>query len=462
MLGDWITKRLADRTFELKCPTMQLVITPDYTVSVFEGTGRVWFDGSGHMRFSMLCKLTPSELERKWLPRLHMLGLPPERYPEAATDYLQLRVRDLQGRDWTSNWLIPCASFPERSGYIEIYGGIESMSSFQKTPKAENTGRAEFVLLDKTQLPLTKMTETQTWQDGDLVRFSEGLNREVIEASGIRVHFEESPQNKSLRCTIVPTGGGQLLNNISLYVVQALRFMMSKPYHPAYYVQEWPDRQVIHIDGRIGDAPKSNLMPPFSPGDVKDYPAMWAIFASYLEYLLRNSNGIAHFHPISLEYAGVMQASKGSLEGFALALSVAVEGVLEICRKLSESEDSSHAKPNIEALVDHIKDWRGDDRLVERAVGAVRSFTGSSAVDKLRRLSELNVINEEYIARWKELRNKCAHGGAYIESDKLQIEALVKSATTLLHRIVLHEIGYNGPSTDYCRDEQPRQMRTGG
>ncbi|HHT9108615.1 MAG TPA: hypothetical protein ACFYEF_03300 [Candidatus Wunengus sp. YC63] len=78
MLHDWIIQRFIDHTFELKCPEMRLCITPAYTTEVFNGSGRIWITTAGQLRFSMLAKLTCSDLQREWLPRLKMLGHPPK------------------------------------------------------------------------------------------------------------------------------------------------------------------------------------------------------------------------------------------------------------------------------------------------------------------------------------------------------------------------------------------------
>lgn len=451
MLHDWIIQRFIDHTFELKCPEMRLCITPAYTTEVFNGSGRIWITTAGQLRFSMLAKLTCSDLQREWLPRLKMLGHPPKINPSHDSDYLQLKALDLSENRWISNWLIPCYNFI-KGQYIELYGPIEYLTSPRKIVKGKEV--SEFVILNSPNIPFEKSSRTIVLQDGVEVSNTWSLDHQVIKSQDVEVQFCKDLNNKTLLCTINPLENKSLLNNIAIHVVEALRFMLARPLRPIYYCTRTPDLEIIQLDGQITSDWRSGLLPPLNPITIEENINAWQIFSAYFDYLMNQSDQIAEFHPISLEYDGVMQSSKGSLEGFALALSVAIEALSKICAKIFKRENSSK-KYDLKELKEYISKWNGDEKLKKRAIGAIEKFDEVRPLDILIGLKDVGLVTKEEIDSWQWLRNLCAHGGAYRDADKQKINKLATIASGLMHKIVLYEINYKGQFTNYSKANWP-------
>lgn len=453
MFRDSLIRGLINRTFELKCPEMRLYITPEYTTEVFIGSGRIWITSTGQLRFSMLAKLDFSELHRKWLPRLKSFGFSPQIYPVHDSDYLRLEAIDLDEYRWFSNWIIPCFNIP-KGQYIELYGPLDYLTSH----RIISTGKelSEFVILNPPTIPFEMTTKTIILHNDKEVSKDWSLNRQVIKSQGVEIQFNENSNNNTLLCTIKPLGEKPLLNNINIHVVSALSFMLSTSLHPIYNYTGTPDFEIVHLSGQLTSDWKSGLPLPLNPTTIEDDKNLWELFTSYFDYLMRQSSSIAQFHPISLEYSKVIQASKGSLEGFALALSVSIEALLKICSKTINKTNIPEAK-DVEELLSHISKWNGNESLKKRTIGAINSFNMIRSLDVLMELKDNGLVTEKEISSWKKLRNMSAHGDEITDFDKQKIQELCSIVSGLMHKIVLYEIDYKGLFTNYSKENWPTE-----
>lgn len=453
MLHDSIIKSLINRTFELKCPEMRLCITPEYTAEVFKGSGRIWITTTGQLRFSMLSKLDFSELHQKWLPRLKSFGLSPQIYPVHDSDYLRLEALDLNEDKWFSNWIIPCFNIP-KGHYIELYGLLDYLTSHRMISKGKE--RSEFVILNPPNIPFEMTTKTIVLHDDKEVSKGWSLNRQVIKSQDVEIQFNKNSNNNTLLCTIKPLGEKPLLNNINIHVVSALSFMLSTSLHPIYNYTGTPDFEIVHLSGQLTSDWKSGLPLPLNPTTIEDDKNLWELFTAYFDYLMRQSISIAKFHPISLEYSKVIQASRGSLEGFALALSVSIEALLKICSKTINKANIPEEK-DIKELLSHISKWNGNESLKKRTRGAIKNFNMIRSLDILMELKDNGLVTEKEISSWKKLRNMSAHGDEYNDFDKQKIQELCSTVSGLMHKIVLYEIDYKGLFTNYSQDNRPTE-----
>jgi uncharacterized protein YutE (UPF0331/DUF86 family) len=454
LLHDSIIKSLINRTFELKCPEMRLCITPEYTTEVFIGSGRIWITTTGQFRFSMLSKLDFSDLHRKWLPRLKSFGLSPQIYPVHDSDYLRLKALDLNEDKWFSNWIIPCFNIP-KGQYIELYGHLDYLTSHRIVSKG--TELSEFVILNPPNIPFEMATKTIVLHDEKEVSKGWSRNRQVIKSQDVEIQFNESSNNNTLLCTIKPLKEKPLLNNINIHVISALSFMLSTSLRPVYNFTSTSDFEIAHLTEQLTSDWKSGLPLPLNPSTIEEENNLWELFTAYFDYLMKQSNSIAQFHPISLEYSKVIQASKGSLEGFGLALSVSIEALLKICSKTINKTNIPKAT-DIEELLSHISKWNGNENLKKRTIGAIKSFNMIRSLDILMELKDNGLVTEKEISSWKKLRNMSAHGDEYNDFDKQKIQELCSIVSGLMHKIVLYEIDYKGLFTNYSKDNWPTEI----
>ena len=457
MIETWIAKSLNNRTFELKCPKMCICIGTKLDSPLFEGSGRIWISERGQMKYSMLVRLENPAIVFEWMPHMRVMGQPPKKQPVCISDYFQVQAYDLNGHSWITNWLIPCCSLP-LGDHAEIYGDVEHISSYHQKSPSDVKQSAAFVILQAPRLPFTMTTRTSVFQGERKVRSSWSLNREEIKVDGVSVYFEQVEGDTGLFCTITPSEDRTLPNWASVPLVEALRFILGHPVYPACYWQEWGDREVTYIEGYSGAVAKCDFLPPFIPNQSRDYETVWKIFETYLRYLLGKVHDIAPLSPIGAEYARMMQASAGSLEGFALALTVGVEAVLKVVEKPDGLPDTrGFSETDLHELTRHLNSWKGNVELRKRAGGAVGRLNEISANEKLRRLENKGIVSKEERKAWEDLRTKCAHGGRFEDNEIPNSERSLEKVTGLLHKTVLYEIGYAGEFTNYSREGWPNE-----
>jgi len=459
LISDLILKSLIDRSFELMCPVMRLCQTPAYTLTVFEGHGRIWIDHYGQMRFQMIAETKNLSLEREWIPRLRVFGTTPQAMSVRENEYLQLRAYDLEGNEWSTNWMIPSIDF--RGRHIVLWGPISSITTFRKLQNKKEEQFATFAIAKPPRIPFALQSVTSKEQDGEIVEKGWTTNRQIVSLDEMTVHFENL-DDSLLIGDIRGRDGKPLLNQVAMPVVEALRYITSTIVRPIYYKQSRANGSVIHIDGNVAPAKwESDLLPPLIAKSREDYEKQWDIFKAYLQYLVQGLDGVAPFHPISTEYDAVMFASKHSLEGFALSLCIAVEAMLKICQNAFGDFDSFLVKqfPGKERLFKYISDWetngKKDEILKNRAKSMAGSFKTGTVLDKLRYMKQNGWVRQEEITAWEKIRHPGAHGGAYQETDRREVARRIPIVSGLLHRIVLLEVGYKGVFTDYLNDDWP-------
>ncbi len=97
------------------------------------------------------------------------------------------------------------------------------------------------------------------------------------------------------------------------------------------------------------------------------------------------------------------------VEAQALSLVVAVESVLDrFFHEIGKSADGYLTK--IDMLIEHVKAWDKDAKVLERAVGAVGQLKHIRAGDRFLSLIASGAVCPDAVAAWKKMRNSVAHG----------------------------------------------------
>ena len=203
------------------------------------------------------------------------------------------------------------------------------------------------------------------------------------------------------------------------------------------------------------ERPSSNGNPPILQHLQPPTGDTWCIFDCYLRYVLRGSQPPEpKLHPLSSQVFSVRNSAGASIEAQSLALTVAVENVLNTFLL----ETGQPSDPDIAALKDlmeHLKDWPTKNqsprkRAMERAMGAIGGFKNASATDRLRALVSEGVVSQNGVEAWKKLRNAATHGDwSQLRQNRQHWADLTGAVSTLFHQLIFHLIGYKGAYTDY-------------
>ena len=201
-----------------------------------------------------------------------------------------------------------------------------------------------------------------------------------------------------------------------------------------------------------GDSPiLSYLYPP--PYDT------WKIFDCYLRYVLKvgkktQPSPPAKLHPLSSQVFAVCNARGLSIEAQSLALTVAVENVLNTFF----TDRGNPVDADVTALCElakHIENWSTENqeprkRAKNRVKGAISGFQKAGAGDRIHALLSANAITDAGREAWKELRNPAAHGDwPELRQNHQRWADWIGAVRTLFHQLIFHLIGYKGTYTDY-------------
>lgn len=183
---------------------------------------------------------------------------------------------------------------------------------------------------------------------------------------------------------------------------------------------------------------------------------VWLLFGKYLEHIC-NFKGENRFqmHPLSGWLHYVRNASIGSIFTKGLGLGIAIEGILE-------GEFSKIGTPSpeyiaaVEEMITYIKSFSGDENVLERTVGALRSMKNARAKDKLLALEKEGIVRDKNVKAWDSIRNRGAHASPP-EREELQkwIDNCYKTEV-LLNHLIFYAIGYQGEFTDYGTPNWPQ------
>ena len=147
-----------------------------------------------------------------------------------------------------------------------------------------------------------------------------------------------------------------------------------------------------------------------------------------------------------------MEAKQQNLESEMLTASVAIESIIGF-KKFEELFDDDNStdnfKDSLELVQSFVKEAALDDSFKQRIEVFLERIISTSPTDKLRRLVDLDVIEQPLFKAWKKVRNSAAHG-YYVKPGKFKKYANQCDKTGVLFtKLVFFLIDYKGYFTDY-------------
>jgi hypothetical protein len=206
----------------------------------------------------------------------------------------------------------------------------------------------------------------------------------------------------------------------------------------------------------VGSARSSNtkLGPPTGlghPGNL-DYP--WTLFSVYFEYIIRTTPH-SEMNWCSYHLHNVCEASAGSIDAWAIELSVAVEGIADLVKRVTSPEEKKRLKSLKQSIVDYVSSHPDFYNLAQRVAGALDILFHYRIQDRLKLLIDSGDIDGADVKAWAKLRNKQAHPKkvdlrdmAVTDYHQRMLE-LINRTTVLMYHIIFYLVGYQGPFIDY-------------
>jgi hypothetical protein len=185
---------------------------------------------------------------------------------------------------------------------------------------------------------------------------------------------------------------------------------------------------------------RTQLSPPISPRSIDFHRHGWRLFGKYLEYVVATTEG-TFWNPVAYHLNNACEATAGSLDAWAIGVSVAVEAVASLISVADDKEKVEREQSDLQDLYD-------------RVTGQINAMSNRRAQDTLYGLAATGHLQEDYIKAWVYLRNRHVHPTLkdLKKPDQVDHQTLVDRilrVEVLLRQLTFKLIGYEGPFTDY-------------
>jgi len=183
----------------------------------------------------------------------------------------------------------------------------------------------------------------------------------------------------------------------------------------------------------------------------------WKLFEKFFLYIKDSKN--TNYSSLGTEVNGLVGLSNSFFETQLLVIGVRVEGIVKIL--FPKLANPTKAQLNsIDQLIGKVKQLDFNDQygLINRTVSAIGSMKKSRVKDKLIKMRDLGIINQNQYTAWDNLRNSSAHAnrgtseGWYTESTERYYSVL-----EMIYRIIFDRIKYSGEYTCYSKTDRPKE-----
>lgn len=363
--------------------------------------------------------------------------------------FFTLTATDVDGHVW-SNPSVKVREAPyENCAIIEMH--CDWVRTTYTVPSAKNQVRMLF--REELDVPLNDVQHTQIKSSDRLMSRSEKVGAKWELTCGT-LRYEKSDAEEAFNTLrLIAKEGTQLPANMQSKLIEAIRFVSASSV--SFCASETIDNELATLEFAVVKATSKGLFPaPLvirAPEHVRDF---YKIFDAFLEYAVASSND-EFFSPIARKFNPLYGLRGVPLESVALLVSVTVEAiVMEQFPDVGQpNEQVLMEVSDISAAIDALT---VSERTKLRAKGSLGGLKRSRADDKLNVLKDRGVLSELEIKAWKGLRNSSAHGSLHVKPDQLQLVFnRVFTAATLLNKLALLSIGYQGKYSDYSIPDWP-------
>lgn len=332
-----------------------------------------------------------------------------------------------RGRMWS---MLAELEFPSRqSHYLRLHFFEEYDVPLHRMSRIERHG-SEYMVLDRAEFKACDCSFE--------VRVREGSGDTVVEATS-EANFPQAFEARVQEALQYLTGKSAFWRARAERSGEKLRVELLSPWRKSLHTQ---------------------LDPPIARASSEFRKHGWHLFGTYLAYVVAHTEG-PHWNPVAYHLYNACEASAGSVDAWAVGVSIAVEAVAHlICLPLDKAEAARVARfqTHMLGLVDAETGF--DDNLVKRMRGLVGTMANRRPQDVLHALVKTGHVDETYIEAWDELRQRHVHPKPKDLKqpqgvDYQELLDRIRRAEVILRQLTFCLIGYEGSYTDYGAENFP-------
>jgi len=359
-------------------------------------------------------------------------------------DYFWLYALDFQGRSWRSTRILPKLT-SGNSGLVAV-GNPEEIQSSEEVELSIDRAVLRMWVSGDLRFPFSQAVKHRKSIGEVVVSESWSVSCSSFKSEGydFSAMFEDGWSKLEVEGDSIP-------EYLSSRVEESLEFMLARPVRAS--VVEVLERNQVSISIRsVKPGPTANsFKPPLVPSSSDYRKRGWGLFDGFFHYAVDYEEHARP--PLSRILQYVVQMADSPIDAKALALGVAVEGLLDE-RYSSFGEPSAELLKEIDEAIALVCRSDLSERVKARILGSIRGMKRSRAKDRLLGLIDKNVITKDQYDAWEILRNSTAH--AVVHSPDNEFLNLYGRVLVLFHCLLFNAIGYRGPFTDYGTPDWPQ------
>jgi hypothetical protein len=449
-----MVEKLRQRKWEADCVQMSLTQNDVASPTPLVGQGYLRQDASGKIHFKLYPR-TATMPGRVRFPSPGTAGMliPP-------SQYYRLTAQTHDGTFWEVSRTIPDigASYLENGVFQIASGEAQDMKLTRPFDVPTTTCFLKMVFFADVDIPCNAGTETVTTVGGKHRTASMSQN-----VARFPTAFGDFQVSKTEGMVLVEVEAkAPFPANIEVRIIEALGLVLARPLYWNVLERVESGTDVVNVRMQP-NVLKPNLPRPVGKQKYDMDGDVWRLFDRYLTLIC--SHPETRFHPCSRHLFSVLEASAAAFSARALALGVAVEGIIKAVFR-NAATVAPTLKPTVHRLRTHILGWKEfEDESVKSALyKRVEDMLGKildvSTKSKLYALAKERVVYAAHVKAWDRLRNTSAHGVSPGEDIQLLVDHC-DQVTVLMYHLIFKAAGYEGFYEDYSARGYPTRRYRG-
>jgi hypothetical protein len=441
--GNDLVSAFRSGKFEIDCLEMRLTQHKAQDPITYAGPGYIRLTDDGNLEFKIYAREVKNTSALAALDAM-MKGESGKIYGE--TDFYTLAAVDRANNQWLAKDLLPHIDWPGLEDVRPIAHGTLTTVATASGRFAKQTRKhlLRLHVFEKVEVACTGISAQET-PTGTV------LTRDHAKFSALGCEFQVTKTDDEI---IVEVQSDEpFAPFFETRIIESLQFMLARSLPLRMLVTTQESSQIFELASAVPRTGRLKLDAPLAPGYQGYQECFWPLFTRYLEYVVKN-NKTKYWHSCSYHLNNAAEASAHSMDTWATAICVAVEGIASLIGIKASPEEKKAKSDIIKVLSDYIDAQTWDNKLSNRVKGLLPQLHNVQVRERLETLRVIGHVDGTHMKAWSELRNRQAHPkhSDLNNIDKVDLQSkldLISKTTVLMYHVVFHLIDYSGKYVDY-------------
>lgn len=434
-----LPEKYVGKQIEMDCVDIEIHRFEDNQPPIFKGPGIIRGDKAGQLSYKVYNQIQVNKEIFSYLKQIKE-----ENDPKKTN--LRLSATGYDGMKWSGGWSVPALDIFQLP-YLLVEGEFDQLATrMEKLEGDQTTNSTELVFSDYFDLPLAGRVKVQSFHGEDVISTSCWGDHHDIDFDDFVIKLQRS-SDKSRLHVIASVGSGFNPPYVENWITEALTFVTARVIYPRMIIRHFEKDALVFI--RATSKSTESGMPPLFSGDIDTRDSFWKAFCTYL----LKCKSAQQFEALEMTkgFSELCLASKGTLQGFLISLSIYIEFCVNLIFSSLETGTNEEAdyKRKVEDLIQHVSAWDHDYTVRDRAKGLLSMLYTPSLPNRMDVLVREGVITETQKKVWKKARPYLAHGNLIDFKKEEEFWHIRNHLISMVYRLMLRITGYKGLVLDY-------------